>query len=148
MEWWYGCWEDQCGTNLPEGICYEKCTPDLLEAQFSKLRSIWYIKLGVIWFCLKPRNFHPRNFHFFGQFCIRRFYPLHSPVKRLEFKSAEFSCATFNAFSMCSSQGIGSVLVGGHWPRVIRVWPFIWPKTVDFSPGFKSEIKMLWQMVK
>ena len=31
MEWWYGCWGDQCGTNLPEGICYEKCTPDLLE---------------------------------------------------------------------------------------------------------------------
>ena len=31
MEWWYGCWGDQCGTNLPEGICYEKCTPELLE---------------------------------------------------------------------------------------------------------------------
>ena len=31
MEWWYGCWGDQCGTNLPEGICYEKCTPDLIE---------------------------------------------------------------------------------------------------------------------
>ena len=30
-EWWYGCWGDQCGTNLPEGICYEKCTPALLE---------------------------------------------------------------------------------------------------------------------
>ena len=31
MEWWYGCWGDECGTNLPEGICYEKCTPDLIE---------------------------------------------------------------------------------------------------------------------
>ena len=31
MEWWYGCWGDQCGTNLPEGICYEKCTTKLEE---------------------------------------------------------------------------------------------------------------------
>ena len=58
--------DNRCHRKLLNDFCISSHTQKSLSVIILLRGSFSYTKWGVlIWFCLNPRNFSPRNFHFF-----------------------------------------------------------------------------------